>query len=161
MAQNMLKLNDDKTQLMTFGSKRQLTNLHDITLRVGDMNIAPSVQVRNLGVQYDSSLTMEKHVNAVCRVARMHLRNISRIRAYLTIDATRSLVNPTVTSRLDYANSLLVELPQSLIDRLQKVQGSSLRHQPDNTSLLSCRNCTGYLSKAEYTTKFCFIHIVV
>ena len=100
-----LDSDDDKTELMIFGSKRQLTNLHDITLRVGDMNIAPSAQVRNLGVQYDSSLTMEKHVNAVCRVARMHLRNISRIRAYLTIDATRSLVNSTVTSRLDYANS--------------------------------------------------------
>ena len=100
MAQNMLKLNYDKTELMIFGSKRQLTNLHDITLRVGDLNIAPSAQVRNLGVHYDSSLTKEKHINAVCRVACMHLRNISRIRAYLTMDATRSLVNSTVTSRL-------------------------------------------------------------
>ena len=127
MAQNTLKLNDDKTEVIIFGSKHQLSNLGAVSVKIGDTEITPSPQVKNLGVCQDSQLTMEKHVTNVCRTGHMHLRNISRIRRFLTVDATKSIVNSLVTSRLDYANALLVGTPQSLTDRLQRVQNASAR----------------------------------
>ena len=52
----------------------------------------------------------------------MHLHNISHIRRYLTIDATKTLVHAFVTSTLDYGNALLIGLPRDQISKLQRIQ---------------------------------------
>ena len=70
---------------------------------------------------------MDSHVLSVRQSCYHHLKCISRIRRYLTLDATKSLVNALVTSRLDYANSLLSGLSEGLIGKLQKVQNYSAR----------------------------------
>ena len=53
--------------------------------------------------------------------AYLELRRISSIRHVLTVDATKTLVTSLYLSRLDYCNSLLLGIPQQLIDKLQKV----------------------------------------
>ena len=83
--------------------------------------------MRNLGVYQDSHLTMEKHVNHLCKVANMNLRKIGAIRRYLSCDATKSLIHAMVTSRLDYCNALLYGLPGTLIDRMQRIQNKGAR----------------------------------
>ena len=55
------------------------------------------------------------------------IRRISTIRHYLTDDATKTLVVSLVLSRIDYCNSLLAGLPQSLVGKLQRVQNSAAR----------------------------------
>ena len=50
---------------------------------------------------------MESHVSAVCKSAIFHLRNISRIRQYLTAAATEQVIFAFITSRLDVGNALL------------------------------------------------------
>ena len=57
----------------------------------------------------------------------LELRRISSIRHVLTVDAAKTLVTSLVLSRLDYCNSLLSEIPQQLIDKLQKVKNGSAR----------------------------------
>ena len=46
---------------------------------------------------------------------------------YHQTEATKSAINALVTSRLDYRNSLLVNLPASQILRLQRVQNNAAR----------------------------------
>ena len=53
--------------------------------------------------------------------------HFSTIQHYLTDDATKTLVVSLVLSRIDYCNSLLVGLPQSLVGKLQRVQNSTAR----------------------------------
>ena len=53
--------------------------------------------------------------------------NISHIRRYLTLSATKTLVQACVTSRLDYANALLYGLPNTSIQRLQRTQNAAAR----------------------------------
>ena len=67
------------------------------------------------------------HVTAVCRSAIFHLRNISRIRRYLTAAATEQVVHAFVTSRLDIGNALLYRLPLKQMQRLQKIQNWAAR----------------------------------
>ena len=114
----MLKLNDDKTEVIIFGTKQNLSEMDDVSVRIGDSPVAPSSSVRNLGVCYDSNLKMDLHVSAVCRTSVMQLKNIGRIRKYLTHDATKTLINAMVTSRLDYANGLLYGANSSQIVHL-------------------------------------------
>ena len=70
----------------------------------------------------DSGLTMAKHVNAISKSCFYHIRNIGKVRQYITNDACKNLVQALVTSRLDYGSALLQGLPQVLIERLQRIQ---------------------------------------
>ena len=58
---------------------------------------------------------MERQVSAVCKSAFFHIRNISRIRKFLSVSSTKALVHAFVTCRLDNCNSLLYGLPKHLI----------------------------------------------
>ena len=70
---------------------------------------------------------MKQQVNLVTRTCYHHIRRISKIRRFLTMDATRSLVNAYVVSRLDYCNGLLAGLPDYLLKKLQRVQNRAAR----------------------------------
>ena len=79
---------------------------------------------------FDSTMSMEQQVNAVCRSGYGQLRKIGRIRSYLSSEhgeATKSLVNGLVTSRIDYCNALLHGLSNTLIGKLQRVQNTAAR----------------------------------
>lgn len=123
----MLKLNADKTEVILFSSNDNSKFTPDVSINVGGANIKPSNCVRNLGAWFDAKMSMEQHVNSVCRSCYGQLRQIGHIRQYLTIDATKSLVNALVTSRLDYCNSLLHGVPKAILNKLQHVQNTAAR----------------------------------
>jgi hypothetical protein len=126
MSANCMKLNHDKTEFMIF-SRNTDPSTQPWQLHCGDAHLLPTDYVRNLGVAFDSQLRMERHINAIVKTCFYHLRNIGRIRRFISKDACRSLVQAAVTSRLDYANSLLYGVPQYLMDRLQRVQNAAAR----------------------------------
>ena len=94
---------------------------------VGDANIAKSDMAVNLGALWDSELNLKSHVEKTCRSALYHLRNIYKIRKCLSKSNTETLVHAYITSRLDYCNSLLIGLPEYLINDLQMVQNAAAR----------------------------------
>ena len=59
-ASRRLQLNDDKSEMIWFGSRSNLAKLEliNMSLQVGTSNIQPSSVVRDLGVYMDSQLTM-------------------------------------------------------------------------------------------------------
>ena len=123
----MLKLNQDKTELIVFRPKHQSKTTNDYQLHVGTKTVHASESVKNLGVHYDNSLVMEKQVNGVSKSCFYQIRNIGCIWRYVTTDACKTLVHSLVTSRLDYDNALLYGIPKSSLTRLQKVQNSVAR----------------------------------
>ena len=67
MRQNFLKLNDEKTEFLLFGSRQQLSKVSLPFITVGDSEITTSSQARNLGVIFDSTMTLKPHIsNIVC-----------------------------------------------------------------------------------------------
>ncbi len=72
-------------------------------------------------------MTMTAHVSRICSAAYYHLRDISRIRPFLTVDTTECLVHAFVTSRLDMGNALLYGIRQDQLQRLQRIQNSAAR----------------------------------
>ena len=96
-------------------------------LYIGDSTISPVECVRNLGVQIDQHLTMDKQVTAVCKACNFHLYRLSSIRRYITTDAARSVVQALITSRLDYCNSLLANLTNTQMKRLKSIQYKAAR----------------------------------
>ena len=128
MIENKLKINDDKTEFLIIASPhshKKLTDNHSLT--VGNSSIGPSSSAKNLGVIFDNNMNMEKQVSNICKSANFQLRNIGSIRKCLNDTAAAQLVHSLITSRLDYCNSLLGGIPDSQIERLQRVQNNAAR----------------------------------
>ena len=112
MNQNMLKLNNDKTELIVFASKYKQDLYNDLSITIGDTVVDYSSQVKDLGVIFDRVLSLRQHVSYTSKTCRFHLRNISRIRKYIPQDISIVLIKSLVMSRLDYSNGLLYGLPK-------------------------------------------------
>ena len=99
MSLNKLKLNDDKTELLVIGSGNlSASQLPSFTATDGSV-IQPSHSAKNIGVIFDNKLNMERQVSAICKSAFFHIRNISRIRKFLSVSSTKALVHAFVTCR--------------------------------------------------------------
>ena len=124
MTHNCLKLNQDKTEWLIFNGSAISKN---VTLNVGEHTIEQSAHIRSLGVKLDPEITIEPQIADVCKPAYYHLRRINKIRKYLTMDSTKTLVHSLVTGRLDYCNSLYSGLTSKATHRLQLAQNSAAR----------------------------------
>ena len=128
MAQNYLKLNDDKTEFMVIGSPSNLKKVATEHIIVGGHKILKSKQVKNIGAFFDSSATMEAQVVKTAQTAWFHLHSIGKIRAYLTTEQARCVVHAYVTSRLDQNNSLLSGVSEKkILFKLQRVQNAAAK----------------------------------
>ena len=127
MNANMLKLNQDKTELIIFRPKQKTRSTSDFHLKIGPNTVKASNCVKNLGVWFDNTLCMETQVNAITKSCFFQIRNIGCIRHFITQNACKTLVQSLVTSRLDYGNTLLYGITSNLTHRLQRVQNTAAR----------------------------------
>lgn len=126
MTDNKLKLNNNKTELLVLHAYHRPSPSLDSVYADTEL-IKASESVRNIGVWFDKTLLMKKHVNSVCKTAFYQLRHLATIRRFLSYQHFEILIHAFVTSRLDYCNSLLYGLPQNLLQKLQFVQNSAAR----------------------------------
>ena len=127
MTANFLRLNPDKTEVLLIGTTHQLKKHSTVSVNTGDCVTTSSESVRNLGAYFDKTLSMNVFVKEKCKSAVYNIKCISQIRRFLTKEATETLVNAYVTSRLDYCLSLLYGSNMSLITKLQRVQNMAAR----------------------------------
>ena len=73
----------------------------------------------NIGVIFDSHMNFDEHIKNICRVAFYNIRNIAKIRWFLSYDTFETFMHAFITSRIDSSNALLFCLPNFLIQRLQ------------------------------------------
>ena len=68
MNSNMLKLNKDKTDFIVFSPKQHLNTNEHLSIKVRSSYINSSMYVRNLGINFDNNMAMEKQVNYKCKI---------------------------------------------------------------------------------------------
>ena len=127
MYQNMLQLNQEKTEFLVLATPYVLRKFPDIQLRLGDVSVRASTNVKNLGVIFDASMNMSAQISAICKSVNFHIRNLWRIRRFITREACHHAVRSLVLSRIDYANSLLYGAKQFDLNRLQRLQNKAAR----------------------------------
>ena len=124
---NKLCLNESKTELIVFGKKQHLDNCPITSITIGEATILPSPTVRNLGVHLDAQLNFSVHIDKVRASCTYQIHRAWAIRKFITHDAAVRLMLATVMSRLDYCNSVLIDLPKKEIQKLQRVQNAAAR----------------------------------
>jgi hypothetical protein len=128
MSSNFLKLNAEKTEVMVFGFRAQLAKFELPSIHISGVDVpVGSDPVRNLGVMFDPGMSMCAQVANITKAANFQLVNIGRARKMLTTEATQLAVHTLVTSRLDYCNSLLVGVSDTLLKRLENIQRTAAR----------------------------------
>ena len=128
MFENKLKLNPGKTEFIVFGSMDKFKWLKDsLPVNILGNCLSPNDVVRNLGVLFDSKFSFTNHVNSVVKSSFTSLRDLHRIRRFLSYDVSIMVANALVSSRLDYCNSLFRSLSSKNITRLQNIQNCLAR----------------------------------
>ena len=125
---SMLKLNDNKTELLLVTSRRS-KHLHSIpaSITIGNAQIPFKQSVKNLSFTLDCHLTMNAHVSNIAQTCYFELRRLASIRRFLTSTATATLVSAFVLSRIDYCISLLFGSTRNLTSHLQRIQNYAAR----------------------------------
>ena len=107
MTNSLLKLNDDKTELIVITTHSNTSQNQHIGINIGDSLVSPSSEPpRNLGVLFDSRCSLNDHLSKNCKNINYNLYSIGKIRKYLDTLTAEKMINCSITPRLDYCNSL-------------------------------------------------------
>ena len=122
---NGLALNPDKSDAIWFSTRQRETSLPAVlSVNVAGTVVPLSDTLKTLGILLDKRLSMDTHVAAVCKSAYFHTRALRHIRPLLSDDMAKSIAISVVSSRLDYANSVLYGTSTANINKLQRVQNT-------------------------------------
>ena len=128
MSANFLALNPSKTEFIVFGTPQQLLKLQDADLRLSsDLVVKAVSSVRSLGMLLDKHMTFHEHITKVSQCCFYHIRDLWRIRSYLDHKTAAIIGTALVQSKLDYCNSLFLNLPACELARMQLVQNALAR----------------------------------
>ena len=127
LSEHFLKINTDKTEIILFcpPSAKFFPTIQGVF--IGNTCVRFSKTVKLLGVILDTHLSFDSHVNKVVSESFYHLKNVSKIKRYLTPAETEKVIHAIVTSKFDYCNVLLNGIKSSAITKLQKAQNYAAR----------------------------------
>ena len=115
-----------QTELTVITTHSNTSQNQHIGINIGDSLIAPSSEPpRNLGVLFDSTCSLNDHVSKICKSINYNLYSIGKIRKYLHTPTAEKMINCSITSRLDYCNSLLYGAKGYNISQLQLCQSNA------------------------------------
>ena len=132
MVKNFMKLNETKTELLIMGKPLVLEKCNlEVKLQFGDTTITPTEckgdSWKSLGVKLDKCLSMERQLNSVKQKCSWTMNNIRRIGYYLDEQVKIMMVKQLVISKLDYCNSLYMNLPKKRLKKLKSVLNGCVR----------------------------------
>jgi hypothetical protein len=128
MASNFLSLNPSKTEFLLLGLPAQLAKIENPTLFLpSKVNIKPVPSARNLGIIFDSNLSFSDHISHITKSCFANIRDLRRIRSTLDHTTACTIATSLVHSKLDYCNSLFLNLTTQQINRLQLILNSAAR----------------------------------
>ena len=128
MSSNFLTLNSSKTEFIIFGNSHQLAKLQNPSLCLNKTTIIqPVPSARNLGFIFDRYLSLHDQITAISKACFFHIRDLRRLRSSLNLHTASIIATSLVQTKLDYCNSLYLNLPDCEINRLQYIQNSLAR----------------------------------
>ena len=96
MSISKLKLNPEKLNLLSLALRKKISSHFPVSI-LGSF-LHPVDSVRNLGVWFDAELSFSEHVKRTCKASFLQMRDLHRIRQYLTPEVAALAVNALVSS---------------------------------------------------------------
>ena len=104
-------------------------NISINNIQCGDESICFSNSGKNLGVILDDKLSMSEHIiSSISRSIYCEIRRMKQISNFVSSECSLKKIAPLfILSRLDYCNSLFINLPKKDIYQLQTLQNYAAR----------------------------------
>ena len=94
------------TEFVLIGSKvKREKNSKCFPTRLLAQEVTPFPSARNLGIVFDSALHFKSHISGISRACYYHIRDMRRIRRFLTPSVAKTIATSLICSKLDYCNS--------------------------------------------------------
>ena len=126
MSKYFLKLNATKSQVIVFHPQNQSVVIDHVIMNDNSF-IKLSDVVNNLGCKLDSYLTFSHQISPTVSQGYQTIRDIGKIKKYLSKNDVQTLITQLVISRIDLYNSLLFGISSQELYRLQKLQNACTR----------------------------------
>jgi Reverse transcriptase (RNA-dependent DNA polymerase) len=128
MSANLLILDPSKTEFLLVGLPKQLSKIENPSISMTPtIVLSPVSSARNLGVLFDSNLSLSDHISSTIKSCLFHVRDLRRLRPIFDKTTAHNVATALIHSKLDYCNSLFLNLPANQLDRLQLVLDSAAR----------------------------------
>ena len=124
---HFMKINPNKTEILLLCPRWLNKEIIIKGVIYNEQCIRFATEVKNVGVWLDRNLEMDKHVNHIVSHCYKILKDIGRIRKCLEQDHLEKEVHAVVSTRLDYCNSLFMNIKKENVYKLQKVQNAAAR----------------------------------
>ena len=122
MIANKLKLHPDKTEFILIGTKSQRDKFEKyFPTKLLDQDVTPTDSARNLEVEFDKDFNFKKH-NIKSRSCYYHIHDLRHLYRCFTATGSKTIATLLVLSKLDYCNSILYNIPNRELNKLQGVQ---------------------------------------
>ena len=79
LTSNRLSVNPSKTEFLIIGNPQQQNKIQSSSIVFCGNVISPSASAWNLGVTFDSSLSLTKHISSICKSAYYQIRQLRQI----------------------------------------------------------------------------------
>ena len=150
MSKNFLQVNENKTELLVISSKTCDPSCIDMnfTIDFAGTEVLCSDEgynVKSLGIELDTGLTLERHVIDICKQCYCQLKNLGRTGHCLDSNIKLILVKTLMMSRIDYCNAIYINISTHLMKKLQSVINACIRFI---YNLTRREHITHYLKKA-------------
>jgi len=148
MLANRLQLNTGKTDLLWCATAHHCHQLPTTALRIKSDFLNPSKSIRDLGIYFDSDLSMRCHVQKIVASCFAVLHQLRSILRSVPTSVYQMLVVALVLSRLHYGNAVLVQPSpvgtqcRCMIHRRPAALGPHHRHTRQLPLAKSTRMCT-------------------
>ena len=116
-----------KWSLSFLDQKTNLSSSKRISITIGQCVVTPSDSLKSVGTHFDSNMKLEKQITCVYKSEWYHLFQISKIKRFLMIKQTTSVIHAYVKSHIDQNNIHLIGLAEKSLKCLQHVQNTSAK----------------------------------
>lgn len=141
LSQNLLCLNEDKTEIIILGSRQMISRIVMEDVFIGNNRIKIAEKVRDLGFILDSSLTLVPQISKVCSSSFSALRTISAVIRSLSPSHCLLLIHALVVSRLLFCLSAYNGVASTQMIRLNRILSAAKRLYSRCVNLQSSSPC--------------------
>ena len=96
-------------------------------IKIANKDIPIKTTITTLGVIFESELTFDKHISSITKQCNYKIFKIKQIKYLLNQTSLKLLTSAYILSKLDYCNSLLINITKIQEKRLNKIINHTCR----------------------------------
>ena len=117
-----------KTEFMMFGTAAKRSKItHQTKITIDSKDISNTDRYKYLGIHLDPSLTLNDHIQKICKKSSSRLGLLRRIRPILTTHAAVDLYKAMVQPVMTYCSIVFATLSETNETRFRKIEKRALK----------------------------------